>query len=98
MTKRKVYEKSQLLENQIKENPIEMFRDWFLEAEENPAVSESNAMAVSTVEADSCPRTRMVLLKAYNWEGFVFIPIITAKRQNFRKNNKTYLHFFFGQV
>ena len=29
--KRKVYEKSQLLENQIKENPIEMFRDWFLE-------------------------------------------------------------------
>ena len=30
--KRKVYEKSQLLENQIKENPIEMFRDWFLEA------------------------------------------------------------------
>ena len=70
--KRKVYEKSQLLENQIKENPIEMFRDWFLEAEENPAVSESNAMAVSTVEADGCPRTRMVLLKAYNWEGFVF--------------------------
>ena len=37
--KRKVYDKSQLLENQIKENPIELFRDWFLEAEENPAVS-----------------------------------------------------------
>ena len=50
--KRKVYDKSQLLENQLKENPIELFRDWFLEAEENPGVSEANAMAISTVEED----------------------------------------------
>ena len=48
--KRKVYEKSQLLESEIKENPIEMFRDWFLDAEESPSVSEANAMAISTVE------------------------------------------------
>ena len=50
--KRKVYEKSQLLESEIKENPIEMFRDWFLDAEESPSVSEANAMAISTVEDD----------------------------------------------
>ena len=61
--KRKVYEKSQLLENQIKENPIEQFRNWYLEAQEHPDVSEANAMSVSTVENDGCPRTRMVLLK-----------------------------------
>ena len=48
--KRKVYDKSQLLESEIKENPIEMFRDWFLDAEESPSVSEANAMAISTVE------------------------------------------------
>ena len=46
--KRKIYEKSQLLENQIKENPMEQFRNWFLEANENPDVSEANAMAIST--------------------------------------------------
>ena len=69
--KRKVYDKSQLLENQIKENPMEQFRDWFLEAEENSAISEANAMAISTLENDGCPRTRMVLLKSYTWEGFV---------------------------
>ena len=50
--KRKVYDKSQLLESEIKENPIEMFRDWFLDAEESPSVSEANAMSVSTVEND----------------------------------------------
>jgi pyridoxamine 5'-phosphate oxidase len=27
--KRKVYEKSQLIESEIKQNPIEQFRDWF---------------------------------------------------------------------
>ena len=48
--KRKIYEKSQLLENQIKENPMEQFRNWFLEANENPDVSEANAMAISTLK------------------------------------------------
>ena len=92
--KRKVYDKSQLLESEIKENPIEMFRDWFLDAEESPSVSEANAMAISTVEDDGCPRTRMVLLKAYTWEGLFFTPIMIAKREGSSKNNKACLHFF----
>lgn len=70
--KRKVYDRSELLESEVRDNPIEQFRDWFLEAEENPNVREANAMALSTVETDGCPRTRMVLLKAYSWEGFIF--------------------------
>ena len=94
MTKRKVYDKSQLLESEIKENPIEMFRDWFLDAEESPSVSEANAMAISTVEDDGCPRTRMVLLKAYTWEGFIFYTNYDSKKEGSSKNNKACLHFF----
>lgn len=97
--KRKVYEKSQLLENQIKGNPIEMFRDWFLEAEENSSVSEANAMAISTVEADGCPRTRMVLLKAYTWEGFIFYTNYESKKgKALEFNNKACLHFFWPSL
>ena len=97
--KRKVYDKSQLLENQIKENPIELFRDWFLEAEENPAVSEANAMAISTIEPDGCPRTRMVLLKAYTWEGFIFYTNYNSKKgKAIEKNNKACLHFFWPSL
>lgn len=97
--KRKVYDKSQLLENQIKENPIELFRDWFLEAEENPAVSEANAMAISTIEPDGCPRTRMVLLKAYTWEGFIFYTNYNSKKGNaIEGNNKACLHFFWPSL
>ena len=47
--KRKVYDKSQLLECEVKKNPIEQFRDWFMEAEEADAISEANAMAISTM-------------------------------------------------
>ena len=93
--KRKVYEKSQLLENQIKENPMEQFRNWFLEAEENPAISEANAMALSTVEADSCPRTRMVLLKSYSWEGFTFYTNYESRKgKSIEENHYACLHFF----
>lgn len=97
--KRKVYEKSQLLENQIKENPVEQFRNWFLEAEENPAISEANAMAVSTVEEDGCPRTRMVLLKSYTWEGFIFYTNYESRKGHAIENtHKACLHFFWPNM
>jgi len=93
--KRKVYEKSQLIESEIKENPIEQFRDWFTEASENPLISEANAMAISTVEEDGCPRTRMVLLKEYTYEGFIFYTNYDSRKgRSIEKNHKACLHFF----
>ena len=93
--KRKIYEKSQLIETEIKENPIEQFRNWFLDASENPSVSEANAMAVSTLEEDGCPRTRMVLLKAYTYEGFVFYTNYNSRKgKAIERTHKACLHFF----
>jgi len=97
--KRKVYEKSQLIESEIKPNPIEQFRDWFLEASENPNIFETNAMAISTVEDDGCPRTRMVLLKAYTFEGFIFYTNYNSKKgKSIEKNHKACLHFFWPNL
>lgn len=93
--KRKVYEKSQLIESEIKQNPIEQFRDWYLEASETPGISEANAMAISTVEEDGCPRTRMVLLKSYTHEGFIFYTNYDSKKgKSIEKTHKACLHFF----
>jgi len=95
--KRKIYEKSQLIESEIKENPIEQFRDWFLEASANPTVSEANAMAVSTLEDDGCPRTRMVLLKEYTYEGFIFYTNYDSRKgKAIGKTHKACLHFFWA--
>ncbi|QDP84390.1 pyridoxamine 5'-phosphate oxidase [Chryseobacterium sp. SNU WT5] len=97
--KRKVYDRSELLESEIKENPMEQFRNWFLDAEQNAQVAESNAMAISTLEEDGCPRTRMVLLKAYTWEGFVFYTNYDSRKgKAIEENHKACLHFFWPSL
>ncbi|VDH03094.1 pyridoxamine 5'-phosphate oxidase [Bergeyella zoohelcum] len=94
---RQVYAKDTLLEENAKENPMEQFRNWYLEAEENPAISEANAMSVSTVEADGCPRTRMVLLKSFDWDGFVFYTNYDSRKgKAIAENPAVCLHFFWA--
>jgi pyridoxamine 5'-phosphate oxidase len=69
---RKSYEKGELLLNSVPENPIELFRDWFIEVDTHFNVGETNAMTISTVGLDSYPKSRVVLLKKYTHEGFIF--------------------------
>lgn len=69
---RKSYEKSALLEHQIPEDPINLFHKWFYEAEDLNAAEEVNAMTVATIGLDGFPKSRVVLLKKFNEEGFIF--------------------------
>ncbi len=69
---RKSYEKSELLENTIPEDPINLFQRWFFETKEQGGVDEVNAMTVATIGLDGFPKSRVVLLKQYNEEGFIF--------------------------
>ena len=69
---RKSYEKSELLETSIPEDPINLFNRWFHEVEDFGDGGEVNAMTISTVGADGFPRSRVVLLKKYTEEGFIF--------------------------
>jgi len=69
---RKSYEKSQLLETEIPDDPMALFKKWFLEIEDFGGVDEVNAMTVSTIGLDGFPKSRVVLLKQFNFEGFTF--------------------------
>lgn len=69
---RKSYEKSALTEDAISDNPMELFQKWFYEVEASEGVDESNAMTVSTIGLDGFPKNRVVLLKKYTHEGFIF--------------------------
>lgn len=53
-------------------NPMQKFRKWFYEADELFCENEANAMALVTVGNCGFPKSRMVLLKKYTWEGFYF--------------------------
>ncbi|MEN9875232.1 MAG: Pyridoxine/pyridoxamine 5-phosphate oxidase [Bacteroidota bacterium] len=69
---RKTYDKSELLETSIPEDPINLFNRWFHEVEDFGGTEEVNAMTVATIGLDGFPKSRVVLLKKFNEEGFVF--------------------------
>ena len=69
---RKSYEKGELLLSNVPDNPIELFRDWFVEVDNHFNIDETNAMTISTLGLDGYPKSRVVLLKKYTFEGFVF--------------------------
>ena len=69
---RKSYEKSALIESAISDTPMKLFEKWFHEVEASQGVEEPNAMTVSTIGLDGFPKNRVVLLKKYTQEGFIF--------------------------
>nr|BFF40219.1 hypothetical protein BACY1_20240 [Tenacibaculum mesophilum] len=95
---RKSYEKRELLENNCPENPIELFRDWFFVADESEMVEEANAMTIASIGLDGFPKSRVVLLKKYTWEGFIFYTNYNSEKGKAILNNNHVCLSFFGLV
>lgn len=94
---RKSYEKQELLESNCPENPIELFQTWFLNAEKSESVVEVNAMNVSAIGLDGFPKNRIVLLKKYTWEGFIFYTNYNSEKgKAILANNHICLSFFWA--
>lgn len=92
---RKSYEKSELLENSISENPIGLFSKWFQEAEEIGGSEEINAMTISTIGLDGFPKNRVVLLKQLTSDGFVFFTNYESEKgKAIAENSNVCLSFF----
>ena len=77
---RKSYEKGDLTDALNNTSPIALFEEWFAAAEENPAIEEANAMSIVTLGEDSFPKARIVLLKQFSAEGFVFYTNYTSQK------------------
>ncbi|MCE0522122.1 MAG: pyridoxamine 5'-phosphate oxidase [Methylacidiphilales bacterium] len=53
-------------------DPFQQFARWFQDALDCPAITEANAMVLSTVSPEGQPHGRIMLLKAFDATGFVF--------------------------
>lgn len=96
---RKSYEKSELLETNIPEDPINLFHRWFYETEEQSDIEEVNAMTVSTIGLDGFPKSRVVLLKKFNEEGFIFYTNYESEKgKAIEANPKLCLSFFWHSM
>jgi len=92
---RKSYEKSELSENSISENPIGLFSKWFQEAEEIGGSEEINAMTIATIGLDGFPKNRIVLLKQLTSDGFVFFTNYESEKgKAIAQNPNVCLSFF----
>jgi pyridoxamine 5'-phosphate oxidase len=96
---RKSYEKSELIESTIPEDPMSLFKKWFHEVEDFGGEDEVNAMTVSTFGPDGFPKARVVLLKQYTYEGFVFYTnYLSEKGRSIAANPNVCLSFFWHSL
>lgn len=96
---RKSYEKTELIESNISDNPIALFQKWFYETEASDGVDEPNAMTISTIGLDGFPKSRVVLLKKYTHEGFIFYTNYESEKgKAIAKNPKVCISFFWPNM
>ena len=96
---RRSYEKSELLETSIPEDPINLFNRWFHEVEDLGGSGEVNAMTVSTIGLDGFPKSRVVLLKKFSEEGFIFYTNYNSEKgKAIAANPHVCLSFFWPEM
>jgi len=61
------------------DDPFIVFKKWMSEAEKNE-INDPNAVALATVDESNQPDVRMVLLKEFNNNGFVFFTNLNSKK------------------
>jgi pyridoxamine 5'-phosphate oxidase len=75
------------------EEPFALFSAWFSEATRSEP-NDPNGMALATVDAEGLPDVRMVLMKGFDADGFVFYShIASAKGRELAANPKAALLF-----
>ena len=92
---RKSYEKQELLESNCPENPMDLFKTWFRNADDSKTLEETNAMSISTIGKDGFPKNRIVLLKKFTSEGFIFYTNYNSEKGLAIAENKNICLSFF---
>ena len=68
------------------DDPIELFKVWMEEAKKSEP-NDPNALSLATSNKNSLPSVRMVLLKEFNKNGFVFYTNLNSQKGNELKEN-----------
>lgn len=91
---RQDYRSAFLLEKDVENNPFKQFEKWFSEAVK-AQVLEPNAMTLATATKEGVPSARVVLLKEFDDEGFIFFTNYnSSKGKQIENNPKAALTFF----
>src|SRR5437764_13446037 len=79
-------------------NPIRQFANWFTAAIE-AGIRDVNAMSLATAGADARPSVRIVLLKSFDQDGFIFFTNYdSAKGKQLKANPYAALGFYWIEL
>ncbi len=85
-------------ESHAANDPFDQFKEWWEEAT-SVEIDEVNAMTLATVDSAGKPSARIVLLKGYTKEGFVFFTNYeSAKGQELAANPNAAILFFWKEL
>lgn len=95
---RQEYSSQVLLEENVAPDPISQFQIWWQQVIESE-ITEPNAMTLATASADGVPSARIVLLKGFDKEGFVFYTNYKSyKAMQIAENPKACLVFHWKEL
>ena len=95
---RKEYATQNLLETNVAADPVTQFSIWWQQALDSN-IDEPNAMTLATASCDGLPSARIVLLKGFNDNGFVFFTNYKSyKAIQLEENPKACLVFFWKEL
>ncbi len=80
------YQLAKLERDMLNDDPFVQFANWFQQAEEH-GVLTPNALSLATASATGAPSVRIVLLKYFDQEGFVFYTNYNSRKANELSDN-----------
>jgi pyridoxamine 5'-phosphate oxidase len=93
----KEYKLGKLERTDLATDPVEQFARW-LEAAVKAKVAKPDAMVLATASTSGAPSARVVLLKGFNADGFVFFSNYTSpKGRDLEANPRASILFFWPQ-
>ena len=79
-------------------DPIELFKSWFNEAKKTE-LNDPNALSLATANGKGYPSVRVVLLKDYNKNGFVFYTNLNSKKSlSIKENPRAEMCFYWKSL
>ena len=68
------------------DNPIILFKEWFEEAKKSE-INDANAFTLGTIDKNGYPSSRIVLLKDFDNDGFIFYTNLNSDKSKAIKDN-----------
>ena len=88
----------ELIESNVERDPIKQFARWFGDAE-GAGLKLPNAMTLATATKDGIPSARVVLLKGFDDEGFVFYTNYESRKgRELDENPNAALVFYWSEL